>query len=96
MKRTVWLLGFLLLLCQLGWTQERESLGEASRRVRAELARKDLSKVPFYTNDNLPTSGNISLGDAFVAGRKRVPRPAAGITALRTSNRDMIRYYVMG
>jgi hypothetical protein len=30
----------------------------------------------------LSTTGNISLGIAFVAGRKRVPRPAAGITAL--------------
>src|ERR1022692_5001165 len=32
----------------------------------------------------LSTSGNISLGWALVAGRKRVPRPAAGKTALRT------------
>src|SRR4029453_8735863 len=32
----------------------------------------------------LSTSGSISLGCAFVAGRKRVPRPAAGKTALRT------------
>src|SRR5690242_8532595 len=32
----------------------------------------------------LSTSGNISLGCAFVAGRNRVPRPAAGNTPLRT------------
>ncbi len=32
----------------------------------------------------LSTTGSISLGVAFVAGRKRVPRPAAGTTALRT------------
>src|SRR5579864_1020780 len=32
----------------------------------------------------LSTSGSISLGWALVAGRKRVPRPAAGNTALRT------------
>src|SRR5215831_3242258 len=32
----------------------------------------------------LSTSGSISLGCAFVAGRKRVPSPAAGKTALRT------------
>src|SRR4029078_12269552 len=31
----------------------------------------------------LSTSGSISLGWAFVAGRKRVPRPAAGNTAFR-------------
>src|SRR5271169_496485 len=32
----------------------------------------------------LSTIGSISLGWALVAGRKRVPRPAAGNTALRT------------
>src|SRR5579864_8298077 len=32
----------------------------------------------------LSTRGSISLGWALVAGRKRVPRPAAGKTALRT------------
>src|SRR5262249_11153022 len=31
----------------------------------------------------LSTSGSISLGCALVAGRNRVPRPAAGETALR-------------
>ena len=37
-----------------------------------------------YWMVGLSTSGSISLGWAFVAGRKRVPRPAAGNTALRT------------
>src|SRR5262245_39216877 len=32
----------------------------------------------------LSTTVSISLGCAFVAGKKRVPRPAAGRTALRT------------
>src|SRR6185437_12225442 len=32
----------------------------------------------------LSTSGSISFGWALVAGKKRVPRPAAGKTALRT------------
>src|SRR5262249_30734054 len=32
----------------------------------------------------LSTRGSISLGWAFVAGRKRVPRPAAGNTAFLT------------
>src|SRR5438552_2812422 len=32
----------------------------------------------------LSTSGSISLGWALVAGRKRVPSPAAGNTALQT------------
>src|ERR1700689_5186915 len=37
-----------------------------------------------YWIKGLSTSGSISLGMALVAGRKRVPRPAAGNTALRT------------
>ena len=32
----------------------------------------------------LSTIGNISFANAFVAGKKRVPNPAAGIIALRT------------
>ncbi len=31
----------------------------------------------------LSTIGNISFGVAFVAGKNRVPNPAAGMTALR-------------
>ena len=37
-----------------------------------------------YWITGLSTRGSISLGCAFVAGRKRVPQPAAGKTALRT------------
>ena len=37
-----------------------------------------------YWMIGLSTSGSISLGCAFVAGRNRVPQPAAGKTALRT------------
>src|SRR5947199_7577542 len=37
-----------------------------------------------YCMSGLSTSGSISFGDAFVAGRKRVPSPAAGNTAFRT------------
>src|ERR1700735_68732 len=36
-----------------------------------------------YWIRGLSTSGSISFGVALVAGRKRVPKPAAGITALR-------------
>ena len=35
-----------------------------------------------YWMAGLSTTGSISFGIAFVAGRKRVPRPAAGMTAL--------------
>jgi len=37
-----------------------------------------------YWMIGLSTSGSISLGWALVAGRKRVPRPAAGKMALRS------------
>jgi hypothetical protein len=36
----------------------------------------------------LSTRGSISFGCAFVAGRNRVPSPAAGITAFLTFIRD--------
>ena len=35
-----------------------------------------------YWIAGLSTTGSISFGIAFVAGRNRVPRPAAGMTAL--------------
>src|SRR3989441_4581320 len=37
-----------------------------------------------YWIKGLAPNGSISLGEAFVAGRKRVPRPAAGMMALET------------
>ena len=40
------------------------------------------SSTPYWIS-GLSTSGSISLGVALVAGRKRVPMPAAGKTALR-------------
>src|ERR1041384_7896254 len=40
------------------------------------------SSTPYWMM-GLSTSGSISLGCALVAGRKRVPRPAAGNTHLR-------------
>src|SRR5467141_3029638 len=41
------------------------------------------SSTPYWMI-GLSTSGSISFGCAFVAGRNRVPHPAAGKTALRT------------
>lgn len=38
-----------------------------------------------YWMAGLSTTGSISFGIAFVAGRNLVPRPAAGMTALRTA-----------
>src|SRR5277367_3362086 len=37
-----------------------------------------------YWTTGLSITGSISLGTALVAGRKRVPMPATGRTALRT------------
>src|SRR5690349_18604744 len=37
-----------------------------------------------YWIAGLSTIGSISLGDALVAGKKRVPSPAAGMTAFPT------------
>src|SRR5690242_12033049 len=37
-----------------------------------------------YCMTGLSTTGNISLGIALVCGKKRVPKPAAAITALVT------------
>src|SRR5205823_13743134 len=41
------------------------------------------SSTPYWMM-GLSTMGSISLGCALVAGRNRVPKPAAGKTALRT------------
>src|SRR5438132_13982645 len=41
------------------------------------------SSTPYWIS-GLSTSGSISFGCALVAGKKRVPRPAAGKAALRT------------
>src|SRR6185312_11801398 len=42
-----------------------------------------------YWMMGLSTTDSISFGEALVAGRKRVPRPATGNTALRTRGMDM-------
>src|ERR1700756_3575451 len=42
-----------------------------------------------YWISGLSTTGNISLGLALVAGRKRVPRPATGNTAVRMADLEL-------
>src|SRR4051794_4415390 len=42
----------------------------------------DTASSTTYWIAGLSTTGSISLGVALVAGRNRVPRPAAGMTAL--------------
>src|SRR3984957_18679654 len=46
-----------------------------------------------YWMAGLSTRGNISFGWALVAGRNRVPRPAAGMTALRTREETTKCFY---
>src|SRR5579862_7060021 len=53
------------------------------------------SSTPYWMS-GLSTSGSISLGIALVAGRKRVPSPAAGKTALRTFLVIPVPFYRQG
>ncbi|MFQ5776605.1 MAG: hypothetical protein ACE5IP_01200 [Terriglobia bacterium] len=72
MRKAIQLLAVFLLVTGLGWAQSRtESLGDAARRVRAARARKDLSRIPYFTNDNIPRA-SIAVS---VLGHRR---PATG------------------
>src|SRR5437764_13705156 len=51
--------------------------------VMFEMPEWITSSTPYWMS-GLSTSGNISFGCALVAGRKRVPNPAAGNTAFLT------------
>src|ERR1700676_2285970 len=52
-------------------------------RMMLSIPEATASSTPYWMR-GLSTSGSISLGCALVAGRNRVPSPAAGKTALRT------------
>ena len=59
-----------------------------SRSAPASAASAATSSMP-----GVSTTGNSSLGTVFVAGRNRVPKPAAGTTAVRgigTSGRVIV------
>ncbi|MFB3130059.1 MAG: hypothetical protein ACE1Y7_10255 [Lysobacteraceae bacterium] len=57
MKKAILILIALLLVAGPAWAQtQTRSLGEIARKLRAARAKKDLSKVRVYTNDNLPKS----------------------------------------
>jgi hypothetical protein len=78
MKKVAGLVAVVLLGGGFAWAQQvltqGETLAEAARRVRAELARKDLSRVPLFTNDNLPKAG----GAISVVGGASAAAPAEG------------------
>src|SRR4051812_39402353 len=50
--------------------------------MRTSSRPADAASSTTYWIAGLSTTGSISLGAALVAGRNRVPRPAAGMTAL--------------
>ena len=57
MKKGILILSALLLVAGPAWAQtQTRSLGEIARKLRAARAKKDLSKIRVYTNDNLPKS----------------------------------------
>src|SRR5450631_928207 len=65
------------------WSSRASLLRPVTIRTSRSPARVASSTT--YWIAGLSTTGSISLGVALVAGRKRVPIPAAGITALVTA-----------
>ena len=59
-----------------------ESLPRAQIRITSRTPAATASST-MYWMVGVSTMGSSSLGTALVAGRKRVPRPAAGMTAFR-------------
>src|SRR3989304_5317682 len=70
MKRLLGLLAVLLLASGIGLAQTVQELrlGDLARKVRAERAGRDLSKVPFFTNETLPSGGGVNF-----VGTSRAP-----------------------
>src|SRR3954451_18784945 len=67
----------------------RSKWSSSARLLRPVIIRMSLrptftASSTTYWIAGLSTTGSISLGIAFVAGRNLVPRPAAGMTALVT------------
>ncbi len=77
MKKAILILSALLLVAGPAWAQtQTRSLGEIARKLRAARAKKDLSKIRIYTNDNLPKS-TVPIS---VMGR-RAATPSEGAAA---------------
>lgn len=65
MRKVILVLSLLFFATGVAWAQVHTgSLGEMARRIRAERAKKDLSKVPLFTNDNIPAGGEINIASA--------------------------------
>src|SRR5256884_1855633 len=61
-------------------------------RRRAPAARASSTA---YWIRGLSTTGSISFGLALVAGRKRVPRPATGNTAVRIADFELLLIHIL-
>lgn len=62
MRKAILVLSLLLLAPGVSWAQTQgESLGDLARQIRAQRAKKDLSKVPLFTNENIPRGGEVSV-----------------------------------
>ena len=65
------------------------ALGGAGDEHQAPRAGRKASSTAYWMS-GLSTTGSISLGLALVAGRKRVPRPATGNTAVRIGDLELV------
>ena len=92
MKKVIGLLGILLLAGGLGWAQDTKSLrlGDLARQVRAARAQRNLSQVPYFTNDTLPrdTGGISVLGASRAAVSAEGEKGAAGAAAAGSEKPD--------
>ena len=81
MKRLLGLLAVLLLASGVGLAQTVQELrlGDVARKVRAERAGRNLSKVPFFTNETLPSGGGVNfVGTSRAAAEGGEEGAAAG------------------
>src|SRR6516162_1349935 len=86
------LLPWLSSMCSSSWSESKWSSMarlEAPVMNTSRCAPATSASSTAYWMSGLSTTGSISLGLALVAGRKRVPRPATGNTAVRITDLDV-------
>ncbi len=76
---------FLSTFSSSGWFSKWSSIApfEALVTKTSFSAPAATASSTAYCTNGLSTIGNISLGEAFEAGKKRLPSPATGKTAAR-------------
>ena len=72
MRKAAGILILILFAGGLAWAQNvPPSLAEAARKAREERAKMGATKVPMFTNDNIPRAGGLSIaGSPAVAAAK--------------------------